>query len=63
MTIMDLCTAYGELNLMHPIEVKAQYDAGWITKYELFDAFLQYEGIRGYTDKIITAFRIAWELD
>lgn len=63
MTIMDLCRAYGEINHLHPIEVKSQYDAGWITKYELFDAFLRYEGIIGYTDKIISAFRICWEMD
>lgn len=63
MTIMDLCRAYGYLHHMHQIEVKTEYDAGLITKYELFDAFLKYEGIQGYTDKIISAFRICYELD
>ena len=65
MNIMDLCKAYAEManGNPHPITVKAEYDAGYITKYELFEAFLHYEGIYGYTNKIITAFRICYELD
>ena len=63
MNIMDLCYAYGQLHHMHQIEVKTEYDAGLISKYELFDAFLEYEGIIGYTDKIISAFRICYKLD
>lgn len=63
MTIMDLCYAYGQQHHMHQSEVKLEYDAGLITKYELFDAYLKYQGIIGYTDKIITAFRICYELD
>lgn len=65
MNIMDLCKAYAWMSNepMHPITVKERYDAGWISKWELFDAFLRYEGIIGYTDKIITAFRICYEID
>lgn len=65
MNIMDLCKAYAEMSNehLHPITVKEQYDAGWITKYELFDAFLRYEGIIGHTNRIITAFRICYEID
>lgn len=62
-TIMDLCQAYGEIYNIHPLEAKLQYDAGIITKYELFETFLRNEGIFGYTDKIISAFRICWEMD
>lgn len=32
------------------------------TPYELFNTFLEYEGIIGYTDKIITTFRECYEI-
>ena len=65
MNIMDLCKAYAKISNepMPPITVKERYDAGWISKYEVFDTFLRHEGIIGYTTKVITAFRICYELD
>ena len=63
MNIMDLCRGYGAVHKMHPSDVKLEYDAGLISKYELFDAYLTYLGIFGHTDRIISAFRIVWELD
>ena len=33
------------------------------TPYELFNTFLEYEGIIGYTDKIITTFRECFDID
>ena len=33
------------------------------TPYELFNTFLEYEGIIGYTDKIITTFRECFNID
>lgn len=33
------------------------------TPYELFDTYLRYEGIIGYTDAIITTFRECFNLE
>lgn len=61
MNIFDLCRAYSDLHDRNTLEVWEEYNLGTISKFELLDAFLQYEGIIGYTQKIITAFRIIYE--
>lgn len=39
------------------------YINGVIGPYELFEAYLEYEGIIGYTQNIITAFRVCYNID
>lgn len=63
MTFVDICKAYAELHDMNAVEVINQFNKGLITQHELFDAFLQNEGIFGYTQKIITAFRCVYEVE
>lgn len=59
----DILRTYAEMNNMTIKEAMIWYQKGAITSYELFEAFLNYEGIMGYTQKIVTAFRICWNLD
>lgn len=63
MDLIDLCRAYGDIHDMNTLEAWENYSAGNISPYELLDAYLQNEGIIGYTQQIITAFRIVYELD
>ena len=63
MTFVDICKAYAEVHGMNTVEVINQHNKGLITQYELFDAFLQNEGIFGYTQKIISAFRCTYEVE
>lgn len=45
---------YAEVNNVDPYEIKKDVRKGWISKEELFEAWLKYEGIFGYTHKILS---------
>lgn len=58
MTSIELYKAYAEINQYNSWkEVWKEHEAGRITNRELFDSWLEYEGIIHYTDRIIEAYR------
>ena len=57
MTSIEIYKAYGEMRSMHWKDVWKKHEKGFITNYELFEAWLEYEGIYGYTNRIIEAYR------
>ena len=63
MTVMDLLKVYAEVNDISWLQAKYEWDKGIISPYELLDCWLHYEGIRGYTQILITAFRAAYNID
>lgn len=63
MSLHDMFEAYAEMNNTTIPFVRDQYHRGNILPFELFDAYLQHEGIFGYTQSIVTAFRICYNLD
>ena len=63
MNIFDICRAYSDLNDRNTLEVWEEFRMGDISKYKMLDAYLENEGIIGYTQQIITAFRIVYDLE
>ena len=46
---------YAEMNYLSVAAVKQEIRNGWIDREMLFEAWLVYEGIIGYTHKILSA--------
>lgn len=63
MNLIDMFYAYAEMHEMTLNEVKLDYFNGNIPPFELFEAYLENEGIYGYTQSIVTAFRVCYNLD
>lgn len=63
MTLQDMYEAYAETHNITHQEARDQYLTGAISPFELFAAYLENEGIYGYTQSIITAFRVCYNLD
>ena len=61
MTWLAILKAYADQNGASIAEVEKDVDEGWISKKELFDAWLEWEGIIHYTDKILSALAIIEE--
>lgn len=63
MTLQDMYEAYAEMHNITHQEARDQFLTGKTGSYELFEAYLENEGILGYTQSIVTAFRICYNLD
>lgn len=63
MTLQDMFDAYAEIWGIPVSYVRDQYLSEAISPFELFNAYLENEGIYGYTQSIVTAFRICYNLD
>lgn len=63
MNLHDMYQAYAEMHDTTEGDARDQFLNGAISPYELFEAFLENEGIYGYTQSIVTAFRICYNLD
>ena len=56
-TKMDmLIETYAEVNYLTTEQVKKEIKSGWIDGNMLFEEWLKYEGIFGYSEKIINIF-------
>lgn len=58
MTIEDILAAYAEMTELDLEEVREMVVEGEIDRWQLFDKWLQYEGIIGYTDLILRAWKL-----
>lgn len=63
MNLQDMYEAYAETHNITQAEARDQYLTGAINPFELFEAYLENEGIFGYTQSIVTAFRVCYNLD
>lgn len=61
MTLETLIERYAEFNGISKEEAEGEMERGWIDGYMLLYAWLNYEGIIGYTHKIIEIFDICEE--
>ena len=51
-----LIETYAEVNYLTTEQVKKEIKSGWIDGNMLFEEWLKYEGIFGYSEKIINIF-------
>ena len=63
MNLQDMYESYAEMHNTTSQEARDQYINGVISPFELFESYLENEGIYGYTQAIVTAFRICYNLD
>ena len=55
-TMEMLIDVYAEVNHLTESQVKEEIRSGWIDGNELFEDWLKYEGIHGYSARIIKIF-------
>lgn len=62
MELEELIQMYAEMNTMQLHDAQIAYDEGAIDKFDLMDAFLEYEGIFGYGYKFRELFELMEQL-
>jgi len=62
MTLYELIEIYAEVNIMTRFDAHIAYDEGAIDKFDLLDAWLENEGILGYSYKFRDLFELLEEL-
>lgn len=58
MSYENLIKIYAEKYYLSTAAVNKEIREGWVSKEELFEAWLEYEGIIGYTNKILNVLEI-----
>lgn len=62
MTLGDLLRAYAEYNTMQFWDVEVAYNEGEIDKFDLMDAWLEWNGFIGYGYKFRSLFKLMEDL-
>ena len=62
MTFVELLQRFADVNELTMFEAFQQWEKGLIDKFDLLDAWLEYEGIIGYRYKIESLFELLNEL-
>ena len=62
MLLNDLINTYAEVNTMTRFDAHIAYNEGKIDKFDLLDAWLEYEGIIGYGYEFRMLFELLEEL-
>ena len=62
MSLDDLIELYAEMNVMQKYDAQLAWDEGLIYKFDLLDAWLEYEGIIGYGYKFRELFELLEQL-
>ena len=62
MTLFELIDKYAEVNTMQRFDAHIAYSEGAIDKFDLLDAWLEYEGIIGYGYKFRSLFELLEKL-
>lgn len=62
MSLESLIEKYADVNTMTYYDANLAYEEGLIDKFDLLDAYLEYEGILGYSYRFRTLFELLEQL-